>query len=114
VAAHCDALIVQDDPWMFTHRAQFIAFAALQRVPAMYGRREYVEDGGLLSYGQNILNSHRRVAVYVDKILRGAKPADLPIEQPTAFEFVVNLKTAQVLGLTIPPDVAAQVTEWVL
>jgi putative ABC transport system substrate-binding protein len=113
VAGLSEALIVPDDPWIFTHRAQPIAFAAKQQLPAIYGRREYVEDGGLMSYGQNILSSHRRVAVYVDKILKGANPADLPVEQPTTFEFAVNVRTAQTLGISFPPQLAAQVTDWV-
>jgi putative ABC transport system substrate-binding protein len=113
VAGQLDALIVQDDSWIFTYREPFIAFAAQQRLSAIYGRREYVEDGGLMSYGQNILASSRRLAVYIDKILRGAKPADLPIEQPTSFELAVNQTTVHALGLTIPPAFAAQITEWI-
>ncbi len=113
VAVQCDALFVPDVPWIFTYRAQPIAFAAQQRLPAIYGRREYVEDGGLMSYGQNILSSQRRVAVYVDKILKGANPAEIPVEQPTTFEFVVNVTTAQALGITFPSELAAQVTQWV-
>jgi putative ABC transport system substrate-binding protein len=113
VAGQPGALIVPDDPWIFTYRAQIIAFAAQQRLPAIYGRREYVEDGGLLSYGQNILASRRRLAVYVDKILRGANPAEVPVEQPTTFELAVNQTTVQGLGLTLPASFAAQVTQWV-
>jgi putative ABC transport system substrate-binding protein len=113
VAGQSDALIVPDDPWIFTYRAQPIAFAAQQRLPAIYGRREYVDDGGLMSYGQNILSSRRRVAVYVDKILRGANPADLPIEQPTTFDLALNLKTAQAAGLTVSQSVMSQVTDFI-
>jgi putative ABC transport system substrate-binding protein len=87
--------------------------AAQHRLPAAYPSRHHVEAGGLMSYSTNRQANFRRVATYVDRILRGARPGDLPVEQPADFEFTVNLKTAQALGLTIPPDVAAQVTEWV-
>jgi putative ABC transport system substrate-binding protein len=113
VAGQADALIVMDDPWIFTYRAQPIAFAAQYRLPAVYGQKPYVEDGGLMSYGSRLADSARRLAVYVDKILKGANPGEIPVEQPTTFDFVVNLKTAQALGATFPPQVAAQVTEWI-
>jgi putative ABC transport system substrate-binding protein len=113
IADDAEALMVADDPWVFTYRAQIIDWAAQQRLPAMYFRREYVTDGGLMSYGQNILNSARRVAVYVDKILKGANPGEIPVEQPTTIDFAVNRTTLTNLGLMLPPDVAAQVTEWV-
>ena len=87
-----------------THRTQVLEFAAKRRLPVMYGSREYVEDGGLMSYGASYDDLFRRAATYVDKILKGAKPGDLPVEQPTKFELVLNLKTAKALGLTMPPS----------
>ena len=97
-------LIVFDDPVIWSHRKQIVGLAAKRRLPVMYGYREFVDDGGLMSYGPDRVDHYRRTAVYVDKILRGAKPADLPVEQPTKFELVVNMKTAKALGLTIPPS----------
>jgi putative ABC transport system substrate-binding protein len=83
-----------------------IADLALKsRLPSVYSRRETADAGGLMSYGADLANSYRRVAYYVDKILKGAKPADLPVEQPTKFEFVINLNTAKQIGLTIPPSI---------
>ena len=82
--------------------------AVKSRLPAIYDRAEYVEAGGLMSYGVNITDLYRRAATYVDKILKGAKPADLPVEQPTKFEFMINLKAAKQIGLTIPPNVLAR------
>jgi putative ABC transport system substrate-binding protein len=96
-------LIVFDDPVLWSHRKQIVALAAKRRLPAMYGFREFVDEGGLMSYGPDRVDHYRRTALYVDKILRGAKPGDLPVEQPTKFEFSVNLKTAKALGLVIPP-----------
>jgi putative tryptophan/tyrosine transport system substrate-binding protein len=113
LAHRADALALADPPWLFTNRSKAIGFAAQQGLPAIYVRREYVADGGLMSYGQNMRNSVRRVPIYVDKILKGANPGEIPVEQPTTFDFVVNRATHAHLGLTIPPDVAAQVTEWV-
>jgi putative ABC transport system substrate-binding protein len=78
------------------------------RLPAVYDRSEFVDDGGLLSYGVSLNDLHRRAATYVDKVLKGAKPADLPVEQPTKFELVINLKAAKQIGLTIPPNVLAR------
>src|SRR5438034_5714160 len=88
-----------------THRVQIVELAVKSQLPATYTRPEYVEDGGLMTYGPNINDLFRRAATYVDKILKGAKPGDLPVEQPTKFEFVVNLKAAEQIGLTIPQSV---------
>ena len=93
------------DPLILSQRSRIVRFAVEHRIPAMYEFREFVSDGGLLSYGPNLMEMFRRSAGYVDKILKGRKPADLPIEQPTRFELVVNLKTAKALGLTIPPSI---------
>jgi putative tryptophan/tyrosine transport system substrate-binding protein len=99
------ALIVVRNPFTVTHRTRIVDFAAKGRLPVMYGDREFSEAGGLMSYGVSVPDLWGRAAVYVDKIFKGAKPADLPIEQPTKFELVINLKTAKALGLTIPPSV---------
>lgn len=99
------ALVVLPDPMFFSERARMATLAAKHRLPAMYGVREHVEAGGLMAYGPNVPDLFRRAAVYVDKILKGGKPADLPVERPTKFEFIINLKTAKALGLTIPPSV---------
>ena len=101
---HADALLVVADSMFNLHRARLAELAATNRLPAMYGFREFVEAGGLMSYGPSVTDVFRRAAFYVDKILRGARPADLPVEQPTKFELVINLKTAKVLGLRIPPS----------
>jgi putative ABC transport system substrate-binding protein len=103
-----EALLIVLDPLFGIHRAQLRDLAAKSHIPAMYGSREYTEAGGLMSYGPDYRDNFRRAATYVDKILKGAKPADLPIEQPTKFELVINLKTAKALGLTIPPSVLAR------
>jgi len=95
-------LLVLPDPLFYSSRQMIIALAAKHRLPAIYEDREFVQDGGLISYGPNIAEMTRRSAAFVDKILKGAKPGDLPIEQPTVFELVINLKTANTLGLTIP------------
>ena len=93
---------------MRPNRKRIVDFALKSQLPAVYGNREYVEAGGLMSYGADLADSYRRVAYYVDKILKGAKPADLPIEQPTKFELLINLKTAKQIGLLIPPNVLAR------
>src|SRR5882724_11657847 len=103
-----DALLVLQSPVFNSQRAQIADLALKSRLPATYPRREFVEDGGLMSYGVSISDLDRRAATYVDKILKGAKPADLPVEQPTKFEFIINLKAAKQIGLTIPPNVLAR------
>jgi putative ABC transport system substrate-binding protein len=100
-----EALLVVSDTLFILHRTRLAELAARHRLPAVYASREYVDTGGLMSYGASLADSYRRAATYVDKILRGAKPADLPVEQPTKFELVINLKTAKALGLTISPSV---------
>ena len=99
------ALITLDDALLFTQRTRIVKLAAKSRLPAIYGFREFVDAGGLMSYAANTSDMYRRAAAFVDKILKGAKPADLPVEQPTKFEFVINLKAAKQIGLTIPPNV---------
>jgi putative ABC transport system substrate-binding protein len=107
-----DALMVLADPLLMdTLLAQVADLAATHRLPAMYNWKMYVEAGGLMSYGPSLQERHRRAATYVDKILKGANPADLPVEQPTKFELVINLKTAKALGLTIPPAILFQADE---
>ena len=102
------ALLVLGDVVFTTHRRRLADLAAKSRLPAMYTASQFVDDGGLVSYGPSILDNFRRAAVYVDKILKGAKPQDLPIERSTKFELVINLKTAKAIGLTIPPAVRAR------
>jgi putative tryptophan/tyrosine transport system substrate-binding protein len=109
--ARADALYVPSDPLVGTHRIRVITLALAARVPAIYGSREYVEVGGLISYGPNFPDLFRRGADYVDKILRGAKPGEIPVEQPTNFEFAINLTTAKALGLEIPPTLLARADE---
>ena len=104
VAARSEALIMESDRVLLAHRAPIVDFAKKRRLPALYPYREFVQVGGLASYAPSYPAMFRRAAVYVDKIFKGAKPADLPVEQPTKFELVINLKTAQTLGLTIPPS----------
>jgi putative ABC transport system substrate-binding protein len=103
-----EALIVLPSPMLFTERRRIVDLAARHRLPAMYQAREFVELDGLIAYGASIPDLWRRAATYVDKILKGAKPADLPVEQPTKFELAINLKTAQALGITIPSSLLFQ------
>jgi len=99
------ALTVSASTMFFVEPRRLVDLAASNRLPAMYPSRDYVDAGGLMSYGPDIPDLFRRAAIYVDKILKGAKPADLPVEQPTKFELVINMKTAKTLGLTIPPSI---------
>jgi putative tryptophan/tyrosine transport system substrate-binding protein len=103
-----DALLVRRQPLNTTYRTRIVFLAERSKLPAIYPLRQYVEVGGLMSYGLDAVDSYRRAATYVDKILKGTKPADLPVEQPTKFEFLVNLKAAKQIGLTIPPNVLAR------
>ena len=105
------ALLVVTDPVFIPHRAQLVHLAAKNRLPSIFTQKADVEAGGLMSYGPNFPDMYRRAATYVDKILKGAKPADLPVEQPTKFELVINLKTAKALGLTIPPSLLTRADE---
>ena len=100
-----EAVLVLGSPVFISHRKQVVEVAVKSRLPTVYWASEFVEDGGFMSYAVNATDLHRRAATYVDKILKGAKPADLPVEQPTKFEFIVNLKAAKQIGLTIPPNV---------
>ncbi len=104
-------LIVQQAPFIAANRKMILELAAKHRLPAMFDLRQFVDNGGLISYGPSIPDLFRRAAHYVDQIFKGAKPADLPVEQPTKFEMFVNLKTAKALGLTIPQSVLARADE---
>ena len=106
-----DALFVTPEPLVFTNRTRINILAAAARLPTIYGFREYVEAGGLISYGTNLPDQFRRAGDFVDKILRGAKPGDIPVEQPTKFDLVINLTTAKALGLDIPPNLLARADE---
>jgi len=108
---NAQALLTFEDPLTFTYRSQITALAASNRLPAMYAAREFPDAGGLMSYGADIAFLYRQAAVFVDKILKGAKPADLPVEQPTTFELVTNVKVAKALGLTVPPSLLARADE---
>jgi putative ABC transport system substrate-binding protein len=109
---HVDALLVLPHPLVFQHHRRLVALAAAHHLPTIWGPfREFVDAGGLMAYGPSLRDQYRRAAYFVDKILKGTKPADLPVEQPTQFELVINLKTAQALGLTIPPSLLFQATE---
>jgi putative ABC transport system substrate-binding protein len=108
---HPGALLVLRSPLFRTHALRIKEFSEKRKLPTMYDDRIFVEAGGLMSYGTNTLDFYRRAATYVDKILKGTKPADLPVEQPMNFEFVINLKTAKQIGLTIPPEVLARASK---
>jgi putative tryptophan/tyrosine transport system substrate-binding protein len=105
IREHPEALLLLVDPFTFSQRSRIVEFAAEQRLPAIYETRDFVDVGGLISYGPNIPDQFRRAATYVDKILRGAKPADLPIEQPTKFELVINMRAAKALGIKFPNSI---------
>jgi len=104
-------IVVMSSPFFFSDRRRLADFALRNRIASMFAFREWVDAGGLLSYGPSITGMYQRAAEYVDRIAKGAKPADLPIEQPTKFELVINLKTAKVLGITIPPALVARADE---
>jgi putative ABC transport system substrate-binding protein len=108
---HPAALIAVEDPLTITYLKRIADFAVAEQLPSLYGLRGYVEVGGLISYGANLDDLHRRAAGYVDKILKGATPADLPVQQPTKFELVINLKTAKALGLEVPATLLARADE---
>jgi putative ABC transport system substrate-binding protein len=105
---NAQALIALDDGLTVAHNPRIVALAASSRLPVMYGLREFPDNGGLISYGPSFVDLLRRAATYVDKIIKGAKPADLPVEQPTKFELVINRKAADALGLSVPATLLAQ------
>jgi putative ABC transport system substrate-binding protein len=108
VRERSEALLTATGGLNNVNRKRVVELAAKTRLPAVYPVRQFVDDGGLMAYGISLPEMYRRAAWYVDKILKGAKPADLPVEQPTKFEFVINLKTAKQIGVTIPPNVLAR------
>ena len=109
--AAADGLLVDAHPMFWVEREQIVKHIAMLKLPAIYETRDYVIAGGLMAYGASLLDMSQRAAGYVDRILKGAKPADLPVEQPTKFELVINLKTANALGLTIPPSLLLRADE---
>lgn len=110
-SGQAQALVLHSDAVLTAYRERIIGFARQARLPTMYPDRQHVVEGGLMAYGTSVVDLYRRIAVYIDKILRGAKPADLPVERPTVFDFVINLTTAQTLGVSIPQAILQQATE---
>jgi putative ABC transport system substrate-binding protein len=111
VFSGADGVIVVPDGMFYNYRRDVVALINVARLPAIYPEREYADEGGLMAYGANVPDNWRRAAGYVDRILKGAKPGDLPIQEPVRFDFVVNLKTAEALGLTIPPATLGRADE---